>query len=246
MKDFRNLKVAKSSSSLKKIAPGLSSIQNVITSVEGEKVDVNVTSSGITMSGFGLTEYWDQILASHLVYGDANEVYIYEIFPYLPTQSYIKGVKVTVPDTYSAAVTPECVTLPGTDVRVGRLSAVIDTPYVLTEEGIYVGYSLTVPAVPKGESLTDMQQNPILLSPCNNPESLYIRASKDFLKWLPYNGNLQEHGVAGVLVVTGLSRLSANSMATTLCLPLTMTATRCRQRPRVQRRGGRRYRHEGC
>lgn len=93
VKDFRNLKVAKSSSSLKKIAPGLSSIQDVITSVEGEKVDVNVTSSGITMSGFGLTEYWDQILASHLVYGDDNEVYIYEIFPYLPTQSYIKGVK---------------------------------------------------------------------------------------------------------------------------------------------------------
>lgn len=93
VKDFINLKVAKSSSSLKKIAPGLSSIQDVITSVEGEKVDVNVTSSGITMSGFGLIEYQDQILASHLVYGDANEVYIYEIFPYLHTQSYIKGVK---------------------------------------------------------------------------------------------------------------------------------------------------------
>lgn len=115
------------------------------------------------------------------------------------TLEKIDGVKVTVPDTYSAAVTPECVTLPGTDVRVGRLSAVIDTPYVLTEEGIYVGYSLTVPAVPKGESLTDMQQNPILLSPCNNLESLYIRASKDFLKWLPYNEKL---GGAAAIYVT--------------------------------------------
>ena len=75
------------------IAPGLSSMQDVITSVEGEKVDVTVTTSGITMSGMGLTEYEDKMLASHLVYGDDNEVYIYEIFTDLPTQSYIKGVK---------------------------------------------------------------------------------------------------------------------------------------------------------
>ncbi|MDE5585290.1 MAG: hypothetical protein K2I92_02990, partial [Muribaculaceae bacterium] len=70
---------------------------------------------------------------------------------------------------------------------------------VLTEEGIYVGYSLTVPPVPKGESLTVKQQNPLLLSPCDNPESLYIRASKDFLKWLPYNDKL---GGAAMIYVT--------------------------------------------
>ena len=115
------------------------------------------------------------------------------------TLEKIDGVKVTVPDTYSAAVAPEQVSLPGADEEVGQLYAALDTPYVLTEEGIYVGYSLTVPAVPKGESLTAMQQNPLLLSPCDNPESLYIRASRDFLKWLPYNDKL---GGAAVIYVT--------------------------------------------
>ncbi|MDE6290223.1 MAG: hypothetical protein K2M16_01695 [Muribaculaceae bacterium] len=115
------------------------------------------------------------------------------------TLEKIDGVKVTVPDTYSAAVTPDPVSLPGIDDQVGQLAATLDTPYVLTEGGIYVGYSLTVPSVPKGESLTGVQDKPILLSPSNNPESLYIRASKDFLKWLPYNDKL---GGAAVIYVT--------------------------------------------
>ncbi len=80
-------------SSVKKIAPGLSSAEDVITSVEGEKVDVTVTTSGITLSGVGFTEFRDQTYGSHIVYGSDNEVYIYEIFPNLPTKSYIKGVK---------------------------------------------------------------------------------------------------------------------------------------------------------
>ena len=76
-----------------KIAPGLGSMTDVITSVEGERVDATVTSSGLTMSGFGLVEFKDQMLASHLVYGENNEVYIYNIFPYLQTNSYVRGVK---------------------------------------------------------------------------------------------------------------------------------------------------------
>lgn len=75
------------------IAPGLSSMTDVINTVEGEKVNVTMTSSGFTMSSFGLEEFKDRMLASHLVYGQDNEVYIYEIFPDLPTQSYVKGVK---------------------------------------------------------------------------------------------------------------------------------------------------------
>lgn len=93
VKDFPKIKGGKAPASMKKIAPGLSSMTDVITSVEGEKVDVTVTSSGLTMSFLGLEEYQDQMYASHVVYGDNDEVYIYEIFPYLPTQSYFKGVK---------------------------------------------------------------------------------------------------------------------------------------------------------
>lgn len=84
---------AKAPEGLKKGIPGLDNIRDIITEVDGEKVDVTVTSSGITMSGFGFTEYKDKSMASNIVYGEDNEVYIYEIFPYLPTESYFRGTK---------------------------------------------------------------------------------------------------------------------------------------------------------
>lgn len=99
----------------------------------------------------------------------------------------IDGVKVTVPDTYSADVPVEKTTLSGAEGTFGQLSANLDTPYELTEEGIYVGYSLTVPSVPQGETLTPEQKQPVLVSPCENPESLYVRASKDFISWTSLN-----------------------------------------------------------
>ncbi len=115
------------------------------------------------------------------------------------TLEKVGSVKVTVPDVYAAEVAPEKVSLPGADVSVGQLSATLPEPYVITEEGIYVGYSLTVPAVPKGEALTTQQQYPLLLSSSNNPNSLYLRASKDFLKWIAYNDKL---GAAAMIYVT--------------------------------------------
>lgn len=115
------------------------------------------------------------------------------------TLEKIDGVKVTVPDTYSADVPVESFTMPDVDQAYGQLSTTLETPYVLTEEGIYVGYSLTVPAVPKGQELTGGQKYPILLSSCDHPESLYVRASKDFLKWVPYNDKL---GAAAMIYVT--------------------------------------------
>lgn len=95
----------------------------------------------------------------------------------------IDGVKVTVPDTYSAEVPVEKTTLPGMEGTFGQLSTTLDTPYELTEDGIYVGYSLTVPSAPQNEILTSEQKQPALVSPCDNPESLYVRASKDFITW---------------------------------------------------------------
>lgn len=106
------------------------------------------------------------------------------------TLDKIDGVKVNVPDTYSTDVEVEKISI-GTDgYSCGQLSASLDSPYVLTEEGIYVGYSLTVPSVPKDKVLTAMQKNPLMVSRSSNPESLYLRASKDFLKWVAYNEKL--------------------------------------------------------
>ena len=116
------------------------------------------------------------------------------------TLEKVGNIKVTVPDTYSADVAPEQVTLPNEpDDIFGQLSSKLDEPYVVTDEGIYVGYSLTVPAVGKGEELTLKQKYPLLLSYCNDPESLYVRFSKDFVKWVPYNDKL---GVAAMIYVT--------------------------------------------
>ena len=115
------------------------------------------------------------------------------------TLEKIDGVKVTVPDTYSAEVTPEKISIPGSDDSFGQLSTSLAEPYVITEEGIYVGYSLTVPTVEKGQALSNKQQYPLLLSPGSNPNSLYLRASKDFLKWIPYNDKL---GAAAMIYVT--------------------------------------------
>ncbi len=109
------------------------------------------------------------------------------------------SVKVNVPDTYSADVSLEKVELPGFDDYVGQLSVVLDTPYEITDAGIYVGYSLTVPAVENGVSLTDKQKQPVLFSSGSKPESLYIRASKDFLKWVEYNTKL---GASALIYVT--------------------------------------------
>lgn len=115
------------------------------------------------------------------------------------TLEKIDGVKVNVPDTYSADVPIESCTLPDDENAYGQLSVTLDTPYELTTDGIYVGYSLTVPAIPKDETLTLGQRYPIMLSYCDNPESLYVRASKDFLKWVPYNDKL---GAAAMIYVT--------------------------------------------
>ncbi len=106
------------------------------------------------------------------------------------TLQKVGSVKVTVPDVYAAEVAPEKISLPGTTDTYGELSSTLAEPYVITEEGIYVGYSLTVPSPEKGKGLTAKQSNPLLLSPSSNPNSLYLRASKDFLKWIAYNDKL--------------------------------------------------------
>lgn len=115
------------------------------------------------------------------------------------TLEKIDGVKVTVPDTYSAEAAVKEVNFEGSNDTYGELNVALDTPYVLTEDGIYVGYSLTVPSPAAGSSLTNQQAYPIMLSPCNNPNSLFVRASKDFLKWMPYNDKL---GYAATIYVT--------------------------------------------
>ena len=80
--------------SVRKEARKIGSMTDIITSAEGEKKNVTVITSGLTISYIGLIAFEDQMLASHIVYGEDNEVFIYNIFADLPTDSYIKGVMV--------------------------------------------------------------------------------------------------------------------------------------------------------
>ena len=77
-----------------KIAPGIDSMTDIIYSAKGERQDVSVTTSGLTMSFSGLEVFEDKVMASHVIYGDDNDVYIYNIFADLPTKTYFKGMKV--------------------------------------------------------------------------------------------------------------------------------------------------------
>lgn len=82
------------SSSLKKAPAKLGSAADVITEVEGKKEQVKISSSaGYSVFYLWITQYENVEYSSNVVYGENDEVYIYNIVPDLITNSYVKGVK---------------------------------------------------------------------------------------------------------------------------------------------------------
>ena len=77
---------------MKKVLSKINTPEDVITSVEGRRQDMTLIGSGFYV-GWDLMEYVDQEVATHVVYGDNDEVYIFNIMPNMPTESYVKGVK---------------------------------------------------------------------------------------------------------------------------------------------------------
>lgn len=59
----------------------------------------------------------------------------------------------------------------------GKISVTFDSPYKLTEQGVYVGYSFTV------TSLTDKTREPISVGTSSNSAAFNIHTSKTYLKW---------------------------------------------------------------
>lgn len=67
---------------------------DIITTVEGEKQEMIITGSGYyPYWGIGLAWFENEETASNIVYGDNDEVYIYNIIPLFPVNAYVKGVK---------------------------------------------------------------------------------------------------------------------------------------------------------
>ncbi len=79
--------------SMKKAPAKVGTPEDVITSVEGELQNVSISGSGYMVFFGSLYYYENEISSSHVVYGDNNEVYIYNILPIGQTDSYVKGVK---------------------------------------------------------------------------------------------------------------------------------------------------------
>lgn len=98
--------------------------------------------------------------------------------------------KVNVPDVLSVEVAPVAATVGEYDLQV--LETTLAEPYVLTDEPLYVGYSMTVAA-----NTTDAQKNPIVLSEGVNPDGLYLHMKQSVLKWMDYSANAQ--GVAFIV-----------------------------------------------
>lgn len=67
--------------------------EDVIHSAEGTRVDMNLNATGYYASWWGLDMYENRDFASHIVYGENDEVYIFNIIPLAATDTYVKGVK---------------------------------------------------------------------------------------------------------------------------------------------------------
>lgn len=77
-----------------------------------------------------------------------------------------------VPDIASVDFTPD-----------GKWAEVtFETPYVMTEEGIYAGYSITVPSVDTSND-SDPAMSPIMCINSSNTEGLFLHTSRTFRKW---------------------------------------------------------------
>lgn len=84
------------------------------------------------------------------------------------------------PDLASYSVTPSEVTVQGR--KMGLLYIELDNPYTLTEEPIYVGYTMSVDNLS-----TDEQMQPVIISGESNPEGCFMHMSKSVLKWMDYS-----------------------------------------------------------
>lgn len=90
--------------------------------------------------------------------------------------------KLNVPDLFSYNVTPRD-TIVG-DNKLQVLEIELPEPYTLTEEPLYIGYSLVV-----DDATTEAQKYPIILADNIDENGLYLHMSKSVLKWLNYTKN---------------------------------------------------------
>lgn len=95
----------------------------------------------------------------------------------------VDGKKVNDPDIYSHSVVPD---------SDGCLDCKLDSPFILGRDGIYVGYTLTIPDYNKDVS------SPIIYSQDRHAGGFYFLSSIATVKWMDYENNVR--GVVPIYV----------------------------------------------
>ena len=101
---------------------------------------------------------------------------------------------------------PDLTSIDVTDAKAGFVTVKLEKPYVIPEEGVYVGYSLTIDDASK-----EVNKNPIAVFMQPNAGGFYLHTGREFLKWL----NLSElMGMSSAIQVTlGGSKIADNAAA---------------------------------
>lgn len=93
LKSTSNLRVDRNASLLKKAPAKAMEVTDVIYDVEGTRQDMTATATGYYVFLIFPMQYADATSATHVVYGENDEVYFSDIIPNAGTDAYVKGVK---------------------------------------------------------------------------------------------------------------------------------------------------------
>lgn len=90
---------------------------------------------------------------------------------------------------------PDIISVPVEINKVtGEMKVTFSKPYTITEDGVYIGYSLTV------DELTADTRVPLLLSLATNENGFYLHTSRSVLKWTNYVKSVPASAAIEVMV----------------------------------------------
>ncbi|MBD5312440.1 MAG: hypothetical protein HDS13_09860 [Bacteroides sp.] len=79
----------------------------------------------------------------------------------------------------------DIVEVPVTVGEDGIASVELETPYVITDGGVYVGYSFDI------DELTDATMYPVMTGAGSNPDGLYMHTERTYRKWVDFASDFQ-------------------------------------------------------
>ena len=82
-----------------------------------------------------------------------------------------------------------------TSAEAGFVNVKLDKPYIIPEEGVYVGYTFDVNEITNAETAY-----PVAVIAQNNPGGFYLHTSRGFLKWFDVSGMIGANAVMQVTI----------------------------------------------